>query len=270
MWKGGRFASPAIRSQLESSVIAKPATSVGATSGHACEKIALVFHDSAWRLTMCTNEGTWSPREVRSIPDRNCARPGLFEILPAATFPEKALAAVHDMDFINFLRRTCADIQEDDPIYPYVFPVRNKARPPKDRSLLAGYFCIDTFTPITRHAYAAARGAANCTLTAAQELLKGRRMAYALVRPPGHHAERRAFGGFCYFNNCALAAQSLRGHGRVAILDIDYHHGNGQQDIFYDRPDVLTISIHGDPAFAYPIFPDFGMKSARARAPGST
>jgi GNAT superfamily N-acetyltransferase len=85
----------------------------------------------------------------------------------------------------------------------------------------------------------------------------GRRMAYALVRPPGHHAERRAFGGFCYFNNCALAAQFLRHHGRVALLDIDYHHGNGQQDIFYDRPDVLTVSIHGDPAFAYPYFSGF-------------
>jgi len=234
----------------------KPTNVSAAISGHPCEKIALVFNDRHAIHHVHERGYVESPVRVRSILTEIAQGP-LFEILPAATFPEKALASVHDVDFINFLRRTCADIQQDDPIYPYVFPVRNKARPPKDRSLLAGYFCIDTFTPITRHAYAAARGAANCTLTAAQEILKGRRMAYALVRPPGHHAERRAFGGFCYFNNCALAAQSLRGHGRVAILDIDYHHGNGQQDIFYDRPDVLTISIHGDPAFAYPYFSGF-------------
>jgi acetoin utilization deacetylase AcuC-like enzyme len=77
------------------------------------------------------------------------------------------------------------------------------------------------------------------------------------VRPPGHHAERRSFGGFCYFNNAAVAAQYLSPFGKVAILDIDYHHGNGQQDIFYARNDVLTISIHGDPKFAYPYFTGF-------------
>jgi acetoin utilization deacetylase AcuC-like enzyme/GNAT superfamily N-acetyltransferase len=234
----------------------KPTAVTAAISGHACEKIALVFHDQHAIHHVHDRGYVEAPVRVRSILTEIAQGP-LFEILPAATFPEKAIAGVHGVDFINFLRRTCADIQEDDPIYPYVFPIRNKARPPKDRSLLAGYFCIDTFTPITRHAYAAARGAVNCTLTAAQELLKGRRMAYALVRPPGHHAERRAFGGFCYFNNCAIAAQFLRSHGRVAILDIDYHHGNGQQDIFYDRPDVLTVSIHGDPGFAYPYFSGF-------------
>ena len=234
----------------------KPTAVAPAISGHPCEKIALVFHDQHAIHHVHERGYVEAPVRVRSILTEIAQGP-LFEILPAATFPEKAIAGVHDVDYINFLRRTCADIHQDDPIYPYVFPIRNKARPPKDRSLLAGYFCIDTFTPITRHAYAAARGAANCTLTAAQELLMGRRMAYALVRPPGHHAERRAFGGFCYFNNCALAAQFLRHHGRVALLDIDYHHGNGQQDIFYDRPDVLTVSIHGDPAFAYPYFSGF-------------
>lgn len=234
----------------------KPAAVAAAISEHACEKIALIFHDRHAIHHVHEQGYVEAPVRVRSILTELAQGP-LFEILPAAPFPEKVIASVHNVDFINFLRRTCAEIQENHPIYPYVFPIRNKARFPKDRSLLAGYFCIDTFTPITRHAYAAARGAVNCSLTAAQELLKGRRMAYALVRPPGHHAERRAFGGFCYFNSCAIAAQFLRPHGRVAILDIDYHHGNGQQDIFYDRPDVLTISIHGDPGFAYPFFSGF-------------
>ncbi|MCU0538386.1 MAG: GNAT family N-acetyltransferase, partial [Desulfobacterales bacterium] len=233
-----------------------PASVAPALAGTPCEKIVLVFHDQHAIHHVHERGYVEAPARVRSILSEIAAGP-LFDILPAAVFPEKLLLSVHDADFVNFLRRTCAEIQEDDPIYPYVFPIRNKARPPKDRSVLAGYFCIDTFTPITRHAYAAARGAVNCTLTAAQELIHGRRMAYALVRPPGHHAERRAFGGFCYFNNTAIAAQFLRRQGRVAILDIDYHHGNGQQEIFYDRPDVLTVSIHGDPSFAYPYFSGF-------------
>ena len=84
-----------------------------------------------------------------------------------------------------------------------------------------------------------------------------KRQVYALVRPPGHHAERKVFGGFCYFNSNAIAANYLSKFGKVAILDIDYHHGNGQQDIFYKRNDVLTISIHGNPSFAYPYFSGF-------------
>lgn len=85
----------------------------------------------------------------------------------------------------------------------------------------------------------------------------GRQLAYALVRPPGHHAERRSFGGFCYLATAAAAAQYLSDAGKVAMLDLDYHHGNGQQDIFYARGDVLTISIHGHPRFAYPYFSGF-------------
>jgi acetoin utilization deacetylase AcuC-like enzyme len=82
-------------------------------------------------------------------------------------------------------------------------------------------------------------------------------LAYALVRPPGHHAERKVFGGFCYFNSAAIAAAHLSEFGRVAVLDVDYHHGNGTQDIFYDRDDVLTVSIHGHPSFAFPYFSGF-------------
>ncbi|MFH2002107.1 MAG: histone deacetylase family protein, partial [Planctomycetota bacterium] len=160
-------------------------------------------------------------------------------------------------NYVEYLKRVCKPLPASESIYPYVFPLRNQARPPKELSVRAGYYCIDTFTPLNGNAYLAAIRAVDCTLTAAQSIRHGQRLAYSLVRPPGHHAERRAFGGFCYFNNVAVAAHYLSDLGKVAILDLDYHHGNGQQDIFYRRNDVLTISIHGHPNIAYPYFTGF-------------
>jgi acetoin utilization deacetylase AcuC-like enzyme len=123
--------------------------------------------------------------------------------------------------------------------------------------LRAGYYCLDTFTPLNENAYKAARRSVDCALTGADTLLDGGRAAYALVRPPGHHAEHDAFGGFCYFNSSAIAAQRLSEHGSVVLLDIDYHHGNGAQDIFWKRKDVFTISMHGHPRYSYPYFSGF-------------
>jgi acetoin utilization deacetylase AcuC-like enzyme/GNAT superfamily N-acetyltransferase len=182
---------------------------------------------------------------------------GLVEIVPVKEYPMKHILAVHDAEFVEYLRKACENAPEGKSVYPYVFPIRNAARPPKELSVRAGYYCIDTFTPINRNAFPAAKRAVDCVLSAAEQIVRGRRIAYALVRPPGHHAERRVFGGFCYFSNSAIGANSLSAHGKVAILDIDYHHGNGQQDIFYARSDVLTVSIHGDPNFAYPYFTGF-------------
>lgn len=181
----------------------------------------------------------------------------LFHRVSPRHFAEKRIKAVHSSQFVDYLKRVCASLDPDKSLYPYVFPIRNVTRPPKELSIRSGYYCIDTFTPINRNAYLAAKRAVDCALTAAKQILEGCRLAYALVRPPGHHAERRDFGGFCYFNSAAAAAEYLSAHGKVAILDIDYHHGNGQQNIFYDRSDVLTISIHGHPNFAYPYFSGF-------------
>lgn len=197
-----------------------------------------------------------SPVRIASIL-REIEPSGLFERLATRRFPEEAVRAVHDGRFVEYLKRACALVPEGKSVYPYVFPVRNVTRPPKELPLRAGYFCIDTFTPLNRNAWLAAEGAVDCALTAARCLLEGYRLAYALVRPPGHHAERRTFGGFCYLNSAAVAAHHLSRYGRVAVLDVDYHHGNGTQDIFYERADVLTVSLHGHPRYTYPYFSGF-------------
>jgi acetoin utilization deacetylase AcuC-like enzyme/GNAT superfamily N-acetyltransferase len=179
------------------------------------------------------------------------------EIMDVKEHPEEAITAVHDPDFVRYLRDVCMKLSEGQAVYPYVFPIRHRARKPVDDEVQSGYYCIDTFTPLTHNAYIAARAAVNCALTGAELVRKGEQLAYAICRPPGHHAESAVYGGFCYFNNASIAANVLSAEGKVAVLDIDFHHGNGTQEIFYERSDVLTISIHGDPSYAYPYFAGF-------------
>lgn len=169
-------------------------------------------------------------------------------------FGEENLTAVHTPALVNYLKAMGQRLDAKAIIYPEVFPIRRPDRVPRALEDRAGYFCADTFTPLTQNTFIAARDAANVALTGASLTLKGERFVYALCRPPGHHAERRIYGGFCFFNNSAIAAHYLSRHGKVALLDIDYHHGNGAQDIFYARSDVLTVSIHGHPSHAYPNF----------------
>ena len=197
-----------------------------------------------------------APVRIASIL-KELDKTGLFEALKPRRASEKLIKAVHDSDYVEYLRRACEQVPEGKSIYPIVFPLRNPRRTPRDWELRAGYYCMDTFTPLNRNAYLAVRDAVSCAMTGADEILGGRHFAYALVRPPGHHAERRAFGGFCYFNSAAVAAQHLSRFGTVAVLDLDFHHGNGTQDIFYQRADVLTLSIHGHPSYAYPHFAGF-------------
>lgn len=197
-----------------------------------------------------------SPVRIYSIL-KEISKLEAFSTRPSRGFPDKHITDVHNPKYFNYFKTVCNNFPEGKSIYPYVFPVRNATRPPKDLSVLAGYYCIDTFTPLNKNAFVAARSGVNCALTGAELLLESYHTAYALVRPPGHHAERDVFGGFCYFNNSSIAAHFLSKYGKVAILDIDYHHGNGHQQIFYSRSDVLTVSIHGNPSFAYPYFTGF-------------
>ncbi|HEY9449162.1 MAG TPA: histone deacetylase family protein [Gemmatimonadaceae bacterium] len=188
-------------------------------------------------------------QQVRSLPG--------VEMVDVKEHGEEAITAVHDPDFVNYLREVCLKLSEGQAVYPYVFPIRHRARKPVDDEVQSGYYCIDTFTPLTHNAYIAARAAVNCALTAAELVRKGEQIAYAVCRPPGHHAESAVYGGFCYFNNASIAANMLSAEGKVVVLDIDFHHGNGTQELFYQRSDVLTISIHGDPSYAYPYFAGF-------------
>ncbi len=197
-----------------------------------------------------------APARISAIL-RELNKTQLFDTIAVKHFPESLLYRVHDREMIQYFKRATSGTSDGFAIYPYVFPIRNKAKKPVELLVKAGYYCIDTFTPLSKNAYEAARHAVDCAMSAAQELLKGYKLAYALVRPPGHHAERNAFGGFCYFNSAAVAADFLSRHGRAALLDIDYHHGNGNQNIFYERGDVLTLSLHGHPKFAYPYFSGF-------------
>lgn len=134
--------------------------------------------------------------------------------------------------------------------------------------MFPSYFISDTYAPITRGTYSAARSAVDVALTGSDLVLNGDGVVYVLCRPPGHHASPHSMGGYCYFNNAAIAADYLSGHGRVAILDIDFHHGNGTQDVFYDRSDVLYVSIHANPKGSYPYVSGFTDETGRGDGSG--
>jgi len=183
---------------------------------------------------------------------------------------DETLLAVHDAGFVSYLRDAWELWQEagypndpgQDRVVPYLFPHPGllggqEASTPAAMSARAGQYAFDTMTPIGPGTWAAARAAVDVALTAADLIAGGTPVAYACTRPPGHHATRSAFGGSCYLNNSAVAAEQLRAHGfaTVAIVDVDAHQGNGAQAIFREREDVLTCSVHVDPRAGW--FPHF-------------
>ena len=156
-----------------------------------------------------------------------------------------------------------------DDALPMTWPIRRlRDKEPRDIDGRLGFWCFDAATPIGPGTYEAACGSAQVAVTAAHRVVAGARAAFALCRPPGHHAAADVFGGYCFFNNAAIAAQTVldAGAARVAILDLDYHHGNGTQAIFEDRADVLFVSLHADPAEEYPFF--LGYADERGRGAG--
>jgi len=170
------------------------------------------------------------------------------------------ILAVHNADFVAFLRTIYADsaayFGEASPVFTWTFATRHAGRKPRSFLGLKGYYAFGFGTPILEGTWTAAYWSVQCALTAADLVCAGEQAAYALCRPPGHHAAADLYGGFCYLNNAAIAARHLQGKdmARIAILDIDYHHGNGTQAIFYADPAVLYCSLHAHPDDDYPYY----------------
>ena len=204
------------------------------------------------------------------------AATGLSTTLPRP-IDRAALEAVHPAAYLDFLRDGPAEWAAFDGAGPELVPnihpspemLANGAQPGPGVVGKLGWFTADTSCPIAAATWPAAESAAACAVAAADEAAAGRH-AYALVRPPGHHAYATRAGGHCYLNNAAIAAQRLRdvGAARVAVLDIDSHHGNGTQGIFWDRNDVLFVSVHGDPGGYYPWFVGHAAEQGGAGARG--
>ncbi|MFA8441985.1 histone deacetylase family protein [Yoonia sp.] len=170
------------------------------------------------------------------------------------------ITAIHDADFIAFLQVAWPDWQAagfKGEAMPTVWPARRMShRIPTDVEGRLGYYALSGETAISEGTWEAAYASAQVALTGAERINQGARAVFSLCRPPGHHAAIDMYGGYCFVNNAAVAAQHLLDTGakRIAILDVDFHHGNGTQDIFDARDDVLFISLHGDPMDAFPHF----------------
>lgn len=186
---------------------------------------------------------------------------GLGDVIEPDAFGVAPILRVHDAGFVDFLATAwaawVAEGRTHDAL-PLVWPVRSLRgdRVPRHIDGRLGYYALDAGAPITAGTWDAVQAGADVALTGARAVAGGAARAFALCRPPGHHAATSAVGGYCYLNNAAIAAQFLIDHGRprVAILDVDYHHGNGTQEIFYTRRDVLFVSLHADPQMEYPYF----------------
>ncbi|MCU0513918.1 MAG: histone deacetylase family protein, partial [Anaerolineae bacterium] len=204
------------------------------------------------------------PARVEALR-QGLAAAGLLRLVePELRVRPADLAQVHDPAMLTYFEQLSAGVvvevqkffaayhlqhEVDENVYFYesMFPRRTYGAAAPSR-----YFIYDSVSPIGRHSWTAILHSANLAHAGALALLAGEPRAYALCRPPGHHAGRDFAGGYCYVNNAAVAAAALRSLGRVAVIDVDYHHGNGTQDIFWHTPEVMLLSLHGDPAFEYP------------------
>jgi len=187
-----------------------------------------------------------------------------YELLAPDTDATGALKKVHSQRYLDFLASTLAQWVALDPAnataqpFPSVWPVRTLRSDVEPANFIAklGLYSMDNGTPLARGTWEAAKAGADAAASAAMRIAAGAPAAFCCTRPPGHHAGPDFMGGYCFLNNAAVAAQTLLDQGakRVVVLDVDYHHGNGTQSIFYQRADVLFISIHGDPLTEYPFY----------------
>jgi len=228
------------------------------------------------------------PGPATEVPERAEAIAAALAADPAFTAAEvrehgrAPVERVHDPALVGWLEGAWAECRELSPrreVIPdtVLHPgLAGREREPGDPvwSPLArvGYWCFDTMTPIVEGTYPAARAAVDVALSAADAVLAGERAAYALCRPPGHHAGRSVIGGFCYLNSAAVTAAAMldAAGAPVAVLDVDFHHGNGTQQIFYDVAEVCYVSLHGDPDRAFPYFTGRPGEAGQGRGTGAT
>ncbi len=216
------------------------------------------------------------PRRAETILAR-VRSSGLGDVIGERGFDRSCYVAAHSERFVRFLEgawQEWAATGRTHDALPLVWPVRDldaRTEPAYIDGKL-GFYAMDAGSPIMAGTWEAVRSSADVALTAADVVLDGAPAAFALCRPPGHHAAREYVGGYCYLNNAAIAAERAlrRGAARVAILDVDFHHGNGTQDIFYDRDDVLFVSLHGDPSVCYPYFSGRAGERGAGRGEGYT
>jgi acetoin utilization deacetylase AcuC-like enzyme len=212
-----------------------------------------------------------APARADSIHAALAADGASFEMLGPAAHGTTPVANVHDEGLVRFLQSAWDEWQRaggipgaprgrelipDTVLHPALREGMGPAREPTGITGRIGYWCWETMTGLVAGSFDAACAAADVALSAADLTMSGRPIAYALTRPPGHHSPRAAFGGYCLFNFASVAAAYMRDQAgcRVAVLDVDYHHGNGTQQIFYQTDSVLYVSLHADPARAYPYF----------------
>jgi len=204
-----------------------------------------------------------------------------FEFVDPQQWGTKPIDAVHDPGLNQFLAtawdRYQLTVGPTHDVVPDVFSMAalregmGPAKRPTSVDMELGWWCFETTTPLTSGTYEAARSSVDVALSAAALVVSGESSAYGLCRPPGHHAPRAAYGGYCFFNNAAVAANHLVATtgGKVTVLDVDYHHGNGTQQIFYGRDDVQFVSLHGDPVRAYPYLTGFADEVGTGRGLGN-
>jgi len=227
------------------------------------------------------NEVAERAEKIRSTLESD----GGFQIVPPTEHGEDPITAVHDPGMVRFLEGAWSDLRaqsiERSFLSADTYPNRAMfegmsdaavsafAREPVHAGGRAGFWGLDSAAPLVAGTYIAARSAVDVALTAMDLVLDGAPAVYGLCRPPGHHAARSLYGGYCFFNNAAIAAEAIiRATGEhVAILDVDYHHGNGSQQIFWRRADVRYVSIHADPDHDYPYF--LGRSDERGEGPGA-
>jgi len=215
------------------------------------------------------------PRRAQIVIDRVRSKK-LGPVVTPESFDLEPVYRVHDKGLVKFLQTAWDEWVQAHGCYdalPITWHTRAfRKKPPLPESIdgKLSYYALDAGTPITAGTWRAVRGAVDVALTGVKLVNGGDKVVFSLCRPPGHHAGSDFYGGYCFLNNAAIAAQAFRDLGakRVAILDVDYHHGNGTQELFYNREDILTISIHADPLQEFPFFLGFADETGKGKGDG--